>query len=379
MARRPRRSSLAASLSAGLATPALRRVQVAWAASSLASWTFFVALAVYAYDAGGAAAVGAAAVVRMVPAGLAAPAAGVVVDRAPRRDVLLAATALRAVLVAAITVAIAADAPLALVLALAALVMVAGTVHKPAQAALLPTLAETPTQLGATCALWAGVDSAAFLGGSLATGVLIATASTDAAFGAAALLYAAAALPLAALPRDPVPEYRADPTRPGRAAALLAGARAVAGEPDLRALVGFLSLTTLVEGAVDVLVVVLAIELLDLGDAGVGWLNASWGLGGLAGGAVALALLGHGRLSTGLAAGGLMAGGALIITGVVLAPAVAVVMLVVLGAGYALVEAAGLSLLQRLSSDEVLGRAFAVVETSYWLTTGLVGRSWRPW
>jgi hypothetical protein len=74
-----------------------------------------------------------------------------------------------------------------------------------------------------------------------------------------------------------------------------------------------------------------------------------------------------------------MAGGALIITGVVLAPAVAVVMLVVLGAGYALVEAAGLSLLQRLSSDEVLGRAFAVVETSYWLTTGLVGRSWRPW
>src|SRR4051795_7084754 len=106
MARRPRRSSLAASLSAGLATPALRRVQLAWAASSLGSWTFFVALAVYAYDAGGAAAGGAPAVVPMVPAGLAAPAAGVLVDRAPRRDVLLAATALRAVLVAAITVVI---------------------------------------------------------------------------------------------------------------------------------------------------------------------------------------------------------------------------------------------------------------------------------
>jgi Cyclic nucleotide-binding domain len=45
--------------------------------------------------------------------------------------------------------------------------------------------------------------------------------------------------------------------------------------------------------------------------------------------------------------------------------------LAVLGVGYALIETAGLSLLQRLTSDEVLGRAFAVVETSYWLTTGL--------
>jgi MFS family permease len=39
--------------------------------------------------------------------------------------------------------------------------------------------------------------------------------------------------------------------------------------------------------------------------------------------------------------------------------------------GYALIEVAGLSLLQRLNSDEVLGRAFAVMESSYWITTGL--------
>ena len=50
--------------------------------------------------------------------------------------------------------------------------------------------------------------------------------------------------------------------------------------------------------------------------------------------------------------------------------AVAVAMLVVLGVGYSLIETAGLTLLQRLTSDDVLGRAFAVVESSYWLTTG---------
>ena len=36
-----------------------------------------------------------------------------------------------------------------------------------------------------------------------------------------------------------------------------------------------------------------------------------------------------------------------------------------------LIETANLTLLQRLTSDDVLGRAFAVLESSSWLTTGL--------
>jgi hypothetical protein len=49
--------------------------------------------------------------------------------------------------------------------------------------------------------------------------------------------------------------------------------------------VRFLAATTFVEGAIDVLVVVAALELLDVGAEGVGWLNAAWGVGGLIGGA----------------------------------------------------------------------------------------------
>ena len=45
--------------------------------------------------------------------------------------------------------------------------------------------------------------------------------------------------------------------------------------------------------------------------------------------------------------------------------------LVVLGVGYAIVEVAGLTLVQRLASDAVPARAFGVVEGTYWLTTGL--------
>ena len=69
---------------------------------------------------------------------------------------------------------------------------------------------------------------------------------------------------------------------------MLAGLAVVARDPKLRVLVGVLSASTLVEGMIDVLVVVVALRVVDLGDAGVGWLNAAWGVGGLAGGAVAL-------------------------------------------------------------------------------------------
>jgi MFS family permease len=356
---------------AGLGTGPLRALEASWGAAALGSWTFFVALAVYAYQAGGPTAVGAAALTRMVPAGLAAPAAGALVDRRPRRDVLLVALVVRAALAAAIALAVASDAPFAAVLALAALFTVVASAHKPAQAALLPTLAETPRQLGAANALMTGVDNGAFMAGSLVAGALIATTSVAATFVATAALLALALAPMAAIHRDPVPEYRAGDDAAGALADAVAGFRELAAHRDVRLVVGFLSVTTLVEGAVDVLVVVLAIRLLDLGDAGVGWLNAAWGLGGLLGGGAALALLHRGRLSGGIALGGLLAGGALLVAAAIVQPGVALAMLVALGVGYALIETAGTSLLQRLTSDEVLGRAFAVVETSYWLTTGL--------
>jgi hypothetical protein len=49
----------------------------------------------------------------------------------------------------------------------------------------------------------------------------------------------------------------------------------------------------------------------------------------------------------------------------------AIVMLVGLGIGYALIEAGGMALLQRATPDDVLGRVFAVVETTYWVATGV--------
>src|SRR5437764_7141117 len=143
-------SGIHRSLASALATPQLRRLQIGWAVSAVGGWMFFVALSVYAFDVGGATAVGAAALTRMVPAGLAAPLAGVLADRQSRRDVLLGAIALRAAILGVIGVAVAVSAPLVVVLILAALFTIVATAHKPAQASLLPSLVETPQQLAAS-------------------------------------------------------------------------------------------------------------------------------------------------------------------------------------------------------------------------------------
>jgi hypothetical protein len=77
---------------------------------------------------------------------------------------------------------------------------------------------------------------------------------------------------------------------------LSAGARAVATMPDVRLVIASLGLQTFVRGLLTVLVVVTAIELLGLGDAGVGTLNAMMGLGGLLGSIAAITLAGRERL-----------------------------------------------------------------------------------
>ena len=358
-------------LADAIATDDLRRLQLAWMATSVGGWAFFVILAVYAYEQGGASAVGVAALARMVPAGLAAPLAGVVVDRRSRRDVLIAITIGRSLVLVGVAAGVATDAPLAIVLVLAALFTVLATAHRPAQAALLPALATTPRQLAASNAIWTAVDSAGFLAGALLGGILLGATSLETAFVVAAALFAVAAWPLARMPRDVIPDHRLHADEDGALEELASGFRTVARDPSLRLLVGVLSASTLVEGAVDVLVVLVAIELLDLGGPGVGWLNTAWGVGGLVGGAAAISLLGRGRLAAGLAGGCLLVGVPLILVAALPEVGVALLMLGILGVGYSLIETAGLTLLQRLSSDDVLGRAFAVVESSYWLTTGI--------
>src|SRR5262245_13686857 len=124
----------------GLRTPELRRLQLAWVGSVLGNYAYVVALGVYAFDQGGAGAVGLVGVLRLLPAAIAAPFLTAFADRVRRELVMIGSDASRAALMIAAGLIIAADGPAWTVYALVVLATIAGTPFRPAQAALLPSL-----------------------------------------------------------------------------------------------------------------------------------------------------------------------------------------------------------------------------------------------
>src|SRR5262245_22097307 len=132
-----------------LASPALRRLQLAWLGSILGNWAYLVALGVYAYDQGGAAAVGIVGLIRLIPAAIAAPFTASLADRFSRVGVMVASDLIRCTLTLAAAATIALDGPAPVVYALVAASTVTMTVFRPAQAALLPSLVRSPSELTA--------------------------------------------------------------------------------------------------------------------------------------------------------------------------------------------------------------------------------------
>lgn len=306
----------------------------------------------------------------MLPAAVAAPYEALLADRHSRRAILLAGALSRGVLMAAIAAAASAGAPVAAVLVLAAAFTIAGVAHKPAQAALLPQLARTPAELAAANVCWSAIDNAAFLGGSLAAGVVAAAAGLDVAFAACAVPFFVAAVLVARMRADarPAPSGGEAVSAVGE---VLEGARTIGRHPEMRLLVGMFAADMLVQAVMDVLLVVAAFQVLAMGQSGVGWLNAAWGLGGVVGAGAAAALLGRGRLASGLALGCVLSGLPLALIAGIPVPPIAAVLLVVLGLGYGLVESSLLTLTQRLASDDVLARVFGVQETLEVVATGV--------
>jgi hypothetical protein len=249
------------------------------------------------------------------------------------------------------------------VFALAGLFTVAVSPYVPAEGAMMPVAARSPQELSAANVAHSVMDNLGFLLGSLLAGALLALASPEAVFALAAAVGSVSALLLARLGRDPRPQYAAAQVG-GVLDETARGARELLAEPKLRIIGAALTLLALFEGAADVLVVILALDLLDLDQGSVGYLNGAWGIGALLGGAVLALLLERGRLATGLVLGSIVAGASMALPGVWVAAAAAYLAWMGIGAGYTFVEVAARTLMQRLGSDETLARALGFLETS---------------
>jgi hypothetical protein len=344
------------------ANHALARVLWAWAATSLSVWAFTILFALAAYDAGGTTALGLAVAVRTLPAALGGPYGALLADRHARRDVLLLGLVVRAVLLAGLGLALTAGAGLVAICALGALFTLMGVAHKPAQSALMTALARTPAELAAANVLTTSLEYAGFLAGALLVGAAAGLLGVDVAVLVSVVPLAAAALVIHTLPRDTRPEALPDQTA-GIMPELLGGVRAVTADRGLRVLTAIFAADMFVQGLIDVLLIVVSIEALGAGQSGAGWLNAGWGLGGLLGGAAALVLLGRGQLSRGLVLACLAVGAPFAVLAAIDGMPAAIALLVIVGAGFAVMEIALATFTQRLAADDVLGRVFGLQET----------------
>jgi MFS family permease len=347
----------------------LRRLQLAWAGSIIGSWAYTVALVVYAFDQGGASAVGLVGLVRWLPSAFASPLAAILGDRFPRVRVMLVTDLLRAAALGAMAACVVTDAPAAAVYALASAVAVIGTAFHPAQSALLPSLARTPDELTAANVSSSTLESLGFCVGPALGGLLLSFSTSWVVFVITACTFLWSALMLAPLLREAEPPLTRE--TPHVLDEATAGFRTIGKDPRLRLVVGLFSAQTLVNGAFGVLITVSAFELLDLGASGVGYLNAAVGVGGIVGGLISLALVGHKRLATtfGIAVAG--TGAPLLLVGGKPSTAVALIAFGLIGFANIICDVSGFTILQRGTPSEVLARVFGVLHSLIYATVAV--------
>ena len=337
----------------------IRRLELAWGAAITAEWAHFVALGVFAYNSGGTAAVGVAGLVRLLPAALVAPFAASFGDHFRRERFLAVIALIGAAALAGSAVAFFAGENVPAIFALSAVVGLAVTLVRPAQQALLPSLARNTQELIGSNGASSTVESLGTLIGPLLAGALISVADAGVVFAVGAVAMLAAAVLFASVRVEGRLRVASDGTKSTRAL-LIAGIEFLARAPGPRLVVGLIAAQAFVRGCLNVLIVVAAFQVLDAGESAVGYMTAAIGVGGLLG-ALGAFTLGGRRLAV-------VFGVALVFWGLpiaLMAPSsflvTALVLLAVVGAANSIEDVASFTLLQRIVPDDVLARAFGAI------------------
>jgi MFS family permease len=349
------------SLRAVVSNPQLRRVEAARAAIALAIGMYGVVFIVLAYRAGGASAVGALAVVRMLTTAVASPFGAMLGDRLPRHRVMYAADLFRAAVLLAIALAAVGDPPALAVFLTAAGTAAAGTVSAPARAALIPSLARTPDELAAANVLASTSEGISAFAGPSIGGLLLAFAGLETALLGAASACLVSALLVSRLAADENRAEAARRAREGRFHGATAGFQLLTRESGVRVLAAVYVAQTLATGVLGVVVVVAVIELLELGEAGVGFASSVMAVGGLLGAVAALMVVGGRGLARGLVGASMLWGSAVALIASWPEPWFALVLFGVVGLADTIVDVCGVTLLQRTVPEEVLSRVFGAL------------------
>src|SRR5207248_8065603 len=202
--------------------------------STLAVWTYAIAIAVYAYRENGPKAVGIVLFVRWSLAAVFAPWLALFADRTSRRRVMLSVDLSRTALVAVMTVVAASGGPPMIVYACAVIVSIVSSAFAPAQAALLPTLSKTPEELTASNLALNVISSVGMFAGPAIGGLVLAFSGPWLVFLIGGAGYLWSGVCVLGLKRDEVPA----PEEPKPIVAeLVAGFSAIASDRRLQVVI----------------------------------------------------------------------------------------------------------------------------------------------
>ena len=338
---------------------ALARLLAGEFISGIGDWLYLVAVLVVVYaESNSAVLLGIVGAARILPYVLLSVPAGIVADRFDRRMVLLVTDVARGILMLVLVAAVLVDAPTIVIVGISILAACFSTFFGPAIAALLPMLVDE-SDLGPANSAWATLDNVAFILGPALAGILLASGGLEIAFLLNAISFAVVAVVLWRLPvpRSAAPIVSVDnaPTPPRVAWRQLV--RPLAGPFILD------SATSIVGGGVGVLTVVIAVDVLNAGEAGTGYLNAATGVGGVVAGIAGGTLLAR-RLGVPLVLGGVVGGIGLAWLALAGDLITAMLAIAVAVAGLLLLDVVNTTLIQRIVPDELRGRAMGVLQTT---------------
>ncbi|MDO8105857.1 MFS transporter [Isoptericola sp. b441] len=403
------------SLTTVFRNPNLRRINLAFAGSAIGDWAYATAIVIWAYDVGGVRAVGLWFTVRLLLMTIATPFASTLVDRLPRRTVMVTTDLARGAIAATVALLVWVDAAPLTVFVLATLASIMAAPFRPAVAAILPTLVEAPEELTAANGTTSTIDSLSFLVGPALGGVLVTVIGVPfvVVFNALTFLWSASLLlrvstggELAAttvqeavvpgaegvvaeaaegrgagagetLAPVVAPAATVEVERPGSAdeapvakepsgflSDSMAGFRTIWRDPDLRLVSGVYSAQTIVAGASAVFMIEMAVQMTPFGSRGVGYLDSAMGVGAVIGGLVAIGRASARRLATDFGIGVVFWAVPLVLAAVWPQMWAAFLAMFIIGVANPVVDVNAATILQRTASDAVMGRVFGALETA---------------
>ena len=358
----PIRATLGA-LAEALSNPGIRRLEATWLLGIAADGALTVALLVVAYQRGGVVAAGLLGALRMGPAVVSGMLTGAVLTRVRGDRLLLALAIIRTASAGLCAWLIAAGAPLPPLYVLAAVAAAAGAPVRPTQATLMPALARSSAELVAANMAWSTGEGIGALIGPFVAGLLVAAGEPAWAAAAAALVFAGTALAAAGLRFEQAADALGAPAEAdGRGLRLREGLRALRRRPvpgwSMLGVYG----QVFTRGALNVLSVAAAVELLGMGEGGVGLLNAALGFGALVGAVFAVSLVGASGLVRTQAWTLAWWGAPIAAIGLLPVPGVALGAMVAIGVANAVYDVALLTIFQRGCSNAERAAVFAVFE-----------------